>query len=46
MRHEQRQPFPSSPSYQAVVRALLRDAQLYAEAKDESEEADADSGVQ
>jgi len=35
------QPFPSSPSYQAVVRALLRMHRLTLEGKDESDEADA-----
>ena len=34
------QPFPSSPSYQAVVRALLRMHGLTLEGKDESEEAE------
>ncbi|MGA2035512.1 MAG: hypothetical protein ABSG68_24960 [Thermoguttaceae bacterium] len=34
------QPFPSSPSYQAVVRALLRMHSLTLEGQDESEEAE------
>ena len=34
------QPFPSSPSYQAVVRALLRMHRFTLEGQDESEEAE------